>query len=50
MREKISGVNSYGYGKKWMNKGDKNVYVNKEDIEKFIEKGYKLGMIKKNKK
>jgi hypothetical protein len=51
MKGKFDGKNNPSYGKKWLNKNGKNLYVKKEDIDIYLNKGYKLGMIKRyNKK
>jgi group I intron endonuclease len=47
MSEKRSGDKNPSFGKKWMNKDDKNIYINKCDVNEFLEKGYKLGLLKK---
>ncbi len=49
MSEKRSGDKNPSFGKKWMNKDDKNIYINKCDVNKFLEKGYKLGLLKNKK-
>jgi len=37
-------------GKKFMNDGVKNKAVGVEDIEKYLEKGYVFGQVRRNKK
>jgi len=46
-KSKFKGEKNPSYGKKWMNKDGKNIYIQKELIDDYIKIGYKLGMIKK---
>lgn len=41
--------NNPSYGKKWINDGSKNKYVMSDEVSGWLEKGWKLGMIKKYK-
>ena len=36
-------------GKKWINNGNIQTYVTQNELESFINNGWKLGMIKSNK-
>ena len=39
----MSGKNNPSYGKKWMNNGINRVYVKSEEIQKYLNLGYKFG-------
>lgn len=43
-----SGEKNPSFGKKWMNKDGKNIYIKKELTDDYLKNGYKFGMIKKN--
>lgn len=44
-----AGKNNPSYGKKWINDGSKNKYVMMDEVSDYLEKGWKVGMIKKYK-
>jgi len=44
---KNCGSDNSSYGKIWLNNGNENFYILKNEIETYINKGYKMGMIKK---
>lgn len=44
---KNCGCDNSSYGKIWLNDGIENLYVLNSEIENYIKKGYKMGMIKK---
>ncbi len=44
----MAGENNNVYGLKWMNDGKNNIYVKAEEVEKYIQEGYKLGMKRAN--
>ena len=41
-----SGEKNPSFGKKWLNKDGKNIYIKKELIDEYLKIGYQLGMIK----
>ena len=44
---KNCGSDNSSYGKIWLNNGNKNLYVLKNEIDSYLNNGYKMGMIKK---
>lgn len=44
--KRMSGKGNPSYGKKWMNNGKERVYVKKEEIQSYLDKGYVFGWIK----
>jgi hypothetical protein len=41
--KRMSGKNNPSYGKKWMNNGINRVYIKSDEIQKYLDLGYKFG-------
>ena len=46
----LVGDNHPNYGKNWINNGDRQIFINANNIESYLEKGWKIGTLQKNKR
>ena len=46
----LVGDNHPNYGKNWINNGERQIFINANNIESYLEKGWKIGTLQKNKR